>query len=116
MGLHATQMTMEAVEDYLRKNDGNWPGSWKALEASSPKTFDVYRWTGGSDSVSEYVFVDFNADPNRLATQSEDEFDAIKPVGSFYGSYRYHIPSLLQALRETRHTTSQNGNDAKAHK
>jgi hypothetical protein len=113
VGLHATQMTMEAVEDYVRKNDGNWPGSWKALEASSPKTFDVYRLTRGFDNVSQYVFIDFAADPARLAKQSQDEFEAIKPVGPFYGSYRYHIPFLLQALRETRQPTPRNADSAK---
>ncbi len=116
MGLHATQMTIEAVEEYVRKNDGNWPRSWKAIEQSSPKAFDAYQWTRGSNSISQYVFVDFDADPNRLATQSEDEFEAIKPVGPFYGSYRHHIPFLLQALRETRHTTPQNGNRTNRHK
>jgi hypothetical protein len=113
IGLHATQMAIEAVEEYVRKHDGGWPRSWKALQESSPKTFDVYQWTGGFDHVNQYVFIDFEADPDRLATQSDDEFEAIKPVGPYYGSYKYHIPFLLQALRETRRAMPQAGNSAK---
>jgi hypothetical protein len=102
-GLHATQYTFEAVEDFLKKHDGEWPRSWKQLEQSSPQMSDVYESVGGPDKVEEFVAVDFDADPDRLAKQTQEEFQAIKPVGSFYGSYKFRIPSLLESLRQTRH-------------
>ena|ERR1700730_4529932 len=43
-GLHATQFTFQAIEDYVRKHNGAWPRSWKELERSSPQMDDVYRW------------------------------------------------------------------------
>jgi hypothetical protein len=98
-GLHATLLTIQAVEDHVKKHDGAWPRSWKELEDSSTKINDVYEWTQGSENVGNFVSVDFGADPDRLAKQTEEEFSAIKPVGPFYGSYRSEIPALLETLR-----------------
>ena len=102
MGLHATIGTVEAVEDFVRKHDGAWPRSWGELEQTSPQIRDAYGFTDGRAKIEEFVSIDFNANPDQLMKQSEEEFDAIKPVGPSYGSYRYHLPSLLAALRETR--------------
>jgi hypothetical protein len=113
-GLHATQFTFEAIEDYVRKHNGAWPRSWKELERSSPQMDDVYRWTGGSYKVQEFVSVDFDADPDRLAKQTEEEFQAIRPVGPFYGSYRIEIPFMLEALRQTRELKPRHAEGRKA--
>jgi hypothetical protein len=103
MGLHATRQTIETVEVYVKNHNGQWPRSWNDLEQSRSAVAEVYRWTGGREHVNEFVFIDFDADANRLAKQTDDEFDAIRPVGPFYGSYRFAIPLLLQTLRQTRH-------------
>jgi hypothetical protein len=100
--LHATQLTFEAVEDYVRQHDGAWPRSWNELERSSPQTSDAYSWAGGSNKIQEFVSVDFNANPDQLAKQAVAKFQAIKPVGPYYDNYTDHIPYLLEALRATR--------------
>jgi hypothetical protein len=103
-GLHATNLTIEAVAEYLDKHNGAWPRSWKELEQSSSQMGEAYRFAGGSDKIQEFVAFDFNADPDRLAQQTDDEFAAIKPVGPRFESYRIEVPFLLETLRRTRHT------------
>src|ERR1700678_669967 len=99
-GLHATRLTLEIVEEYVAQHNGAWPRSWTDLEQTSGKISEVYRMTGGREHVADYVWIDFDADPGRLAKQTESEFEAIRPVGPFYPSYRVAVPSLLEALRK----------------
>jgi hypothetical protein len=101
-GLHATRWTIQAAEDYVTKHNGAWPRSWVDLEESSSQMKDAYGITGGREHVEEFVAVDFKADPDRLAKQTEEQFTAIKPVGPLYPSYRSQIPFLLEALRKAR--------------
>src|SRR5580700_6615697 len=82
-GLHATKLTIQAAEAYVKKHEGAWPRSWAELEQSDSKVKEAYEWTEGAGNVGKFVFVDFGADPNRLARQTEREFEAIKPVGPF---------------------------------
>ncbi len=113
-GLHATRLTIQAVEEYVKKHDGAWPRSWKELEQSSTKIKDVYDWTQGSGNIDNFVSVDFGANPDRLAKQTEEDFTAIKPVGPYYGSYRIEVPFLLEALRQTRGPQPKHFNDKNA--
>ena len=101
-GLHATRLTLKAVEEYFTKHDGAWPGSWADLEQTSNKVDEVYQMTDGRDHVADFVWVDFGADPDLIAKQTENEFEAIRPVGPYYASYRFAVPLFLESLRKAR--------------
>jgi hypothetical protein len=101
-GLPAARMTLQAVEEYVTKHNGAWPRSWADLEQTSNKVNEVYRMTDGREHVADFVRIDFNADPARIAKQTEDEFDAIRLVGLQHPSYHFAVPPFLEALRNAR--------------
>lgn len=103
--LHATRLTIRAVEDYVKQHNGNWPRSWSDLSRTSRHVEDVYVWTQGPENVHNFVILNCNADPDLIALQSVEEFDAIKPNSNYYTSWesvRVEIPFLLKVIRETR--------------
>ena len=100
---HATLLTTQVIEDYVRQHNGQWPRSWKELEQSSTRTGANLRWPEDQAEIEQYVCVDFDADANDLARQSADEFQAIKPIGPHYvWEDRPELSSLLETLRSTR--------------
>ncbi len=101
-GLPAAQMTLQAVEEYVTKHNGAWPRSWADLEQTSNKVNEVYRMTDGCEHVADFVWIDFNADPARIAKQTEDNFDTIGLVGLQHPSYHFAVPPFLEALRKAR--------------
>jgi hypothetical protein len=104
-GLHAARMTLQAVEEYVTKHNGAWPRSWADLEQTSNKVNEVYQMTDGREHVADFVWIDFNADPDLIAKQTEDEFDAIGLVGLQHPSYHFAVPPFLEALRKARQRT-----------
>ncbi len=98
-------MTLQAVEEYVTKHNGAWPRSWADLEQTSNKVNEVYQVTDGREHVADFVWIDFNADPDLIAKQTEDEFDAIGLVGLQHPSYHFAVPPFLEALRKARQRT-----------
>ncbi len=102
--LHAVNLTTVAVERYVDR-ERKWPKSWEDL--ATINTVDgsgigIYSWPADHDWIKQYVTVDFHADPNILAKQTVEEFDAVKPIGVYY-PYKQdgHIATLIETLRRT---------------
>ena len=61
----------------------------------------MFRWPHDSLAVQQYVEVDFAADPHRLAKQTADEFEAVRPIGPYYPfKDRGSVEALLASIRE----------------
>jgi hypothetical protein len=100
-GLHASLLTVQLLEDYVVRHDGEWPHSWTDLEGLPPRQWAWYEWPKDSREVQRFVAVDFSADPRRLAMEGIEEFDAVRPIGPFYPFKDYgSVESLLGSLRE----------------
>jgi len=105
MALHATQEVCELTSQYVREHDGRWPRSWQELEQldSPPGKFNLFPWPEKSTDLQEFVTIDFTADPDQLANQTIDDFEAIKPIGPYFPYKGYgEVRSLLESLRATR--------------
>ena len=100
--LHAAIMTIELIDEHVTSHDGAWPRSWADLEALPPRERPgMFDWPQESAKVQQYVAVDFSADPQRLAQQSVDEFDAVRPIGPYYPFKDYGgIKALIEHVRE----------------
>lgn len=101
--LHAVNLVTVVVDKYVDK-EGNWPASWEDLTTvSSVNHWAMYSWPEDSEKVRRYVTVDFKVDPARLAKQSVEDFDAIKPIGPCY-PYKQdgHVASLIETIRKKR--------------
>ncbi len=104
--LHATNEVCNLMTEYVQQHNGAWPRSWHEFEQLSlpPNKYSFYHWPEDSKRLQEFVAIDFAADPEQLAKQSVDEFDAIKPIGPYYPYKFYgHVASLLKALCVSRH-------------
>ncbi|QDU57315.1 hypothetical protein [Aeoliella mucimassa] len=100
--LNATMLTVDLIHSYVKQHDGQWPQSWDDLAAVPPPKVigSGYRWPEDRDQIAERVYVDFAADPQAIAHQKPEEFDAVKPIGSYYPwKENYEVQSLLKTLR-----------------
>jgi hypothetical protein len=82
--LHAALLTVQLVNEHVVQHNGQWPHSWADLEDLPPRESAMFAWPKDSQQVQKYVVVDFSADPQRLAEQSAEEFDAVRPIGPYY--------------------------------
>jgi hypothetical protein len=103
--LHAALLTVQLLEEHVVQHHGEWPRSWADLEALPPRRWGMFEWPKDSRDVQRYVAVDFSADPKRLAKQTADEFNAVRPIGPYYPfKDRGSVESLLKAIRERKAT------------
>lgn len=100
--LHAAMLTVELIDEHVTTHDGAWPRSWADLEALPPhERRGMFEWPRDSVKVKQYVTVDFSADPQRLAEQSVEEFDAVRPIGPYYAFKDYGgVKALIEHVRE----------------
>ncbi len=99
--LHAALLTVGLLDEYVDQHDGQWPRGWAELEGLPRREWAMFEWPKDSREVQRYVTVDFAADPKRLAKQSVDEFDAVRPVGPYY-PFKEHgsMAALLSTIRK----------------
>lgn len=101
--LHAALLTVQLLEEYVVQHDGAWPRSWSDLETIPPRERGLFDWPKDSREVQRYVEIDFSANPERLAKQGIEGFDAVRPIGPYYGFKDSHeVKALLKALRERK--------------
>ncbi len=63
----------------------------------------MYRWPTDATILRQYVWVDFDADLDKLAAQTRDEFDAVRPLGPYYPfKHRGQVDELLDTIRQLR--------------
>ena len=101
--LHANLFMVSVLRDYVIDTGGGWPRSWSDLERVPARQPSMYRWPADADKVRQHVWVDFNTDLDKLAAQSRDEFDAVKPVGPCF-AFKHHsqVDALLDTIRQLR--------------
>jgi hypothetical protein len=101
--LHSALLTIQLLDDYAVGHDGDWPASWTDLERLPSRNWCMFEWPKDSKIIQQYVEIDFSADPDRLAKQSVDEFDAVRPIGPYYPfKDRGSVKILLNSIREQR--------------
>lgn len=101
--LHACITTTDILEQYV-KVTGQWPSSWNDLQQTveSAKYCGIHRWPDDVSKIQGFVYVDFDADLESLATASPKSFDAVRPIGPCYSSYDRHFQFLINAARESQ--------------
>jgi len=121
--LHATLFTIRLVDQFVHDN-GRWPQSWAELEqmsfpsdAPSPLNGELaviriggshgYDWPGRSPHLQERVSIAFDVDAQAIVTTPFMEFNAIKPIGSYY-EYRDYgfVESLQESLKKANEERS----------
>lgn len=101
--LRACITTTDILEQYV-KVTGQWPSSWNDLQQTveSAKYDGIHRWPGDVSKIQGFVYVDFDADLESLATACPKSFDAVRPIGPCYSSYDRHFQFLINAVRESQ--------------
>jgi len=103
--LQAAYLSIQLLEEHVRQNHGEWPNSWADLERLPARDWSMYSWPHDSARVQQFVRVNFAIDPDRLARQSIDEFDAVRPIGPYYPFHDTgRVAALIRAIGETRRT------------
>jgi L-rhamnose mutarotase len=99
--LHAALLTIDKLDEYVDEHKGAWPKSWQELESTTPQEWAMFSWPQDSKEIQKYVEIDFNADLKRLIEQEPGEFDAVRPIGSYY-PFQDHprVEILLETIRE----------------
>ena len=103
--LHANCLVIELITEYAANNNGAWPRSWHDLEMLPSRQHAMFQWPADREKVEQYVLVDFEADPDKLAMESVENFKAVKPIGPYY-SYDNEIEHLLHVIQQTRKASS----------
>jgi hypothetical protein len=98
---HANSLVVELLREYVVSHNGRWPRSWRDLERLPRRECSMFRWPADSEVVRRYVSVDFGADPEKLATESVEEFAAVRPRGPCY-PYDEKLADLIGAIRTCR--------------
>ena len=105
----ATLFTVRLVEEFVYEN-GRWPVSWDELEhfrfsgnAPLPRSgrglaMQGHKWPGEAKWIKQHVAIDFQIDPNVVATQDLKNFEAIRPIGPYY---EYRGEGYVKSLQET---------------
>jgi hypothetical protein len=103
--LHGALLTVQLLDDYVVMHDGDWPKSWTDLERLPSRESAIFEWPKDSKKLQEYVEVDFSADPEHLAKQNVDEFDAVRPIGPYYPfKDRGSVEALIKSIRARKLT------------
>jgi len=72
----------------------------------------MYAWPADADAVRQFVTIDFNADMGVIASQTVDDFDAIRPIGSYYPYKDYgHVQSLIETVNRCASSAGNRGRD-----
>jgi hypothetical protein len=100
--LHAINLVTIVVDEYVEK-EGSWPQSWDDLTSRTDgRNYSMYAWPDDFAKIQEFVEIDFKSDPTVLASQTVDQFDAIRPIGAHYPfKVDGHVEKLLNTLRNT---------------
>jgi hypothetical protein len=82
--LHAVNLITAVVDRFIQQ-EGRWPTSWDELRTINAIDIpSMYSWPDDSEAVRELVVINFDVDLTRIAAQTAEDFDAIRPMGPCY--------------------------------
>jgi hypothetical protein len=98
-----TRAMFQLVEGYVAER-GEWPKSWHDLEQVK---VEGWRWPEDSQTIQGRIVIDFGTNIDELASQSVDQFRAIRPIdpNAFFNDEnvrRSPVESLLKAIRRQK--------------
>jgi hypothetical protein len=98
--LHAVNL-VTVVVDHDLQDTNRWPKSWRDLHAVNQiNAPSKYEWPADAETVKKLVTIDFEAEVKVIASQTADDFDAIRPIGSTYPYQDYgFIDSLIESAK-----------------
>ena len=101
--LHANLFTIALLREYVAQRGGTWPRDWKDLESLPRRRLGAWNWPQDREKMQRYVAIDFGADLDKVAMQSAESFQAVRPLGPCY-SYKHDkgLADLLEVIRQTR--------------
>ena len=97
--LHAIAFTIELLEEFIRKHDGEWPTSWAALDSSPTEASSYYSGIARRDRLRAFVTVNFGVITCEVAKQKPDTFSAVQPIGPCSKSYLLQAERLIQTAK-----------------
>jgi hypothetical protein len=100
--LHAVNLVTAVVDRFIQQ-EKRWPTSWDELRAiNAVDVPSMYSWPDDSEAVHELVVINFDVDLTKIAAQTAEDFDAIRPIGSCfpYKDFRY-VDSLIKNAKAT---------------
>jgi hypothetical protein len=100
------RVAVHYVAQYVRENEGRWPRSWDDLESvhDPPIVFERSDPAGMIATCRKRVEIDFGADPRILASQSVEQFEAIRSLDGLDHREQWDLDVLLDTLREFHHS------------
>ena len=99
-GLHALLLVTPVVERFVHQ-EIRWPTSWDDLQVvDTVEAASMYSWPDDAEIVQDHVTIDFDADLTTIASQTVDEFDAIRPIGAHFPHKDYgYVRSLIETAK-----------------
>jgi hypothetical protein len=104
---HAVNLVTAVVDRFIQQ-EKRWPTSWDELRAiNAVDVPSMYSWPNDSEAVHELVAINFDADLTKIAAQTAEDFDAIRPIDACYPYRDYgYVDSLIKnakAAADSRH-------------
>jgi hypothetical protein len=94
---HSVNLVTAVVDRFIQQ-EKRWPTSWDELRAiNAVDVPSMYSWPDDSEAVHELVVINFDADLTKIAAQTAEDFDAIRPIGACYPYKHYgYVDSLIR--------------------
>lgn len=102
--LHAINLVTVVVDCFIQQ-ENRWPKSWTDLHAvNTVDAPSMYSWPHDAETVKDLLAMEFKTDLATIASQSAEEFDAIRPVGPCYPYDHYgFVDSLIENAKTVVH-------------
>ena len=98
--LRVTLVAVDLLKAYAEQTGGEWPRSWDDLQAVPPVREGDIAWPDDRAEFEKRVYIDFQADPQVIAQQKPEEFEAVKPIGSYFEFRdRGSVAALIKLLQ-----------------
>lgn len=97
--LFAVVYTVQLVEEYMKKTEGEWPKSWEALDSTMLEG-SFYSSKENRSKLRPFVEIQFDSDLQHVADMSSTDFSLIRPNGPCSNSYRIQIERLISTAKE----------------
>jgi len=100
--LHAVNFVTIVVDRFVQQ-EHRWPKSWDELRTvEATGVGSMYSWPADVDILRQFVTISFDADMGVIASQTVDDFDAIRPIGSYYPYKDYgHVKTLIETVKHS---------------
>jgi len=99
--LHAYELVLDVLDDYLAQNGGRWPRSWDDLIQIRHDGFAGRRWPEDVAQVKKRIRIDFDLTTDEVIGMDIEHFTAVTQIGPNYGPHEGFLAKFLYDARRS---------------